>query len=81
MINWGVIGAGGIAYRRTIPEGITKAKNAKLVAVMDVVAEEKVKSVAKKYGNVKYYTKEEDLVNDKNVQVIYIATPTNLHCP
>jgi predicted dehydrogenase len=35
-VNWGVIGAGGIADRRTIPEGITKAKNAKLVAVMDV---------------------------------------------
>jgi len=81
MVNWEVVGACGIADRRTIPEGITKAKNAKLVAVMDVVAEEKVKSVAKKYGNVKYYTKEEDLVNDKNVQVIYIATPTNLHCP
>ena len=24
VINWGVIGAGGIADRRTIPEGILK---------------------------------------------------------
>lgn len=36
MVNWGVIGAGGIARRRTIPEGNAKANNAKLVAVMDI---------------------------------------------
>ena len=35
-IGWGVIGAGGIASRRTIPEGIVPARGARLVAVMDV---------------------------------------------
>jgi hypothetical protein len=35
-IRWGVLGAGGIADRRTIPEGITQATDAQLVAVMDV---------------------------------------------
>ncbi|KKL05557.1 hypothetical protein LCGC14_2604830, partial [marine sediment metagenome] len=29
-IKWGVIGSGGIARRRTIPEGISKARNGKL---------------------------------------------------
>jgi predicted dehydrogenase len=76
-LNWGVIGAGGIADRRTIPEGIIKAKNAKLVAVMDVDGG-KAKEVAQKYG-VKYYLKEEDLVKDEEVQVVYIATPAYLH--
>ncbi|HIE14466.1 TPA: gfo/Idh/MocA family oxidoreductase, partial [Candidatus Bathyarchaeota archaeon] len=33
-IGWGVIGCGGIADRRTIPEGIIPAEGAKLVAVM-----------------------------------------------
>jgi predicted dehydrogenase len=34
-IKWGVIGAGGIARRRTIPEGILASSTAKLVAVFD----------------------------------------------
>src|SRR3990167_9493618 len=76
-VNWGVVGAGGIASRRTIPEGITKADNAKLVAVMDVDA-----SCAKEAGSkyqVKYYTKEDELIKDKEVQAVYIATPVHLH--
>jgi predicted dehydrogenase len=32
-IKWGVIGSGGIARRRTIPEGIMPADNAELIAV------------------------------------------------
>ena len=77
-IKWGVIGAGGIADRRTIPEGIIPADNSELVAVMDV-NENKAKEVAKKYGNIKYYSKEEDLVNNPDIDAIYIATPTYLH--
>lgn len=34
-IKWGVIGAAGIADRRTLP-GMMLAKNAELVAVMEV---------------------------------------------
>ena len=76
-VKWGVIGAGGIADRRTIPEGITKAKNAALVAVMDV-DETRAKEVSNKY-KVKYYLKERDLLNDKEVDAVYIATPVHLH--
>jgi predicted dehydrogenase len=36
QIKWGVIGSGGIARRRTIPEGIIPAENAKLVSVFDI---------------------------------------------
>ncbi|HHV62662.1 MAG TPA: Gfo/Idh/MocA family oxidoreductase [Firmicutes bacterium] len=78
MIRWGVIGAGGIADRRTIPEGITKASGAKLVAVMDV-NEARVREVSRKYGDVPYYTKEEDLLKNPEVDAVYIATPTHLH--
>jgi len=76
-VNWGVIGAGGIASRRTIPEGITKAKNARLVAVMDVDAT-RIKELGAKY-KVRYYTEEDELIKDKEVQAVYIATPVNLH--
>ena len=34
-VRWGVIGAGGIADRRTIP-GMVQAGNAELTAVMEV---------------------------------------------
>ena len=37
-VRWGVLGAGGIANRRTIPEGIMPAEDAELVIVMDVAA-------------------------------------------
>ncbi len=77
-VKWGVIGCGGIADRRTIPEGILPAKNAELVAVMDV-NEEKLKGVSQKYNNVRSYLTEEELVNDKEVQAVYIATPVYLH--
>lgn len=77
MIRWGVIGAGGIAYRRTIPEGILQAKNSSLEAVQDINYES-----AKKVGsrfNAKVYETSEDLLNDKKVDAVYIATPVYLH--
>jgi predicted dehydrogenase len=49
MIKWGVIGSGGIAKRRTIPEGISKAGNAELSIVFDI--DEQVNAeVAEKFG-------------------------------
>ncbi|MGC8972146.1 MAG: Gfo/Idh/MocA family protein, partial [bacterium] len=77
MINWGVIGCGGIAYRRTIPEGIKKAKNARLVAVMDV-DKDKAREAGEKFG-VEYYTNIEDILSDARIQAVYIATPVYLH--
>ncbi len=38
VVRWGVIGSGGIARRRTIPEGIVPASNARLVAVYNPTA-------------------------------------------
>lgn len=78
-VGWGVIGAGGIADRRTIPEGILPARNAHLVAVMGR-NEPRVREVAEKYGGVAWYTKEEDLLANGEVQAVYVATPNHLHC-
>ena len=76
-IGWGVIGCGGIADRRTIPEGIVPAAGAELVAVQDV-AEDRLKEVAEKYGARPLDTVEE-LLADSAVEAVYIATPTNVH--
>ena len=72
-LRWGVIGAGGIADRRTIP-GMMLAKNAELIAVMDINAEQ-VEKIRQKYGAKRGYTKEEDLLADPEVDAVYIATP------
>lgn len=76
MVKWGVIGAGGIASRRTIPEGITKADNSKLIAVMDTV-EDRAKAEAEKWG-IPYFTDSASLLA-QDIDTVYIATPTFLH--
>jgi len=77
MINWGVIGAGGIAYRRTIPEGILNVKNSRLTAVQDI-DNELVKKIGSEF-NVKVYNTIQDLLTDKTIGAVYIATPVYLH--
>lgn len=73
-VKWGVIGAGGIADRRTIP-GLLQASNSELTALMDVANTE---ALAAKYG-VPCYTKEEELLAHPGIQAVYIATPVHLH--
>lgn len=71
----GVIGAGGIARRKTIP-GMKKAKNIDVVAVMDI---KDVKGIAKELKIKKAYEKEADLLKDGDIDAVYIASPVNLH--
>ena len=77
-IGWGVIRCGGIADRRTIPEGIIPAEDSKLVAVMSR-SESTSKRIAQKYGVNRYYTREQDFLNDSEVDAVYVATPNYLH--
>ncbi len=77
-IGWGIIGAAGIADRRTIPEGIIPSPGSRLVALMGP-HEDKLSPLAKKYGVSKWYTREEDLLRDPEVDAVYIASPNYLH--
>jgi predicted dehydrogenase len=75
-IKWGVIGSGGIAKRRTIPEGISKAGNAELSVVFDI--DEQVNAeVAEKFGSVQAASIEELL--DSDIDAVYVATPACVH--
>ncbi|MGQ9575336.1 MAG: Gfo/Idh/MocA family protein [Thermoguttaceae bacterium] len=74
-VNFGVMGAGGIAYRKTIP-GMLRARNCRLVAVMDPVG---VDRVAAAFGLSKAYTSEADLLADREVEAVYIASPVYCH--
>jgi len=77
-IRWGVIGIGGIAQRRTVPEIIEASKKAELVAVMDVV-DEIAQRCAKKFGVKYWYTNVEELISNPEIDAVYIATPNYLH--
>jgi len=76
-IRWGIIGAGGIADRRAIPEGILPSKLSTLSMLMDI-DKKKISPLAKKYG-VPATTKIDELLNSDTVDAVYIATPPYLH--
>lgn len=71
----GVIGAGGIASRRTIPS-LRGSKVCKVVAVMDPVGAEEI---ARRFGIPKAYESEEELLADPEVEAVYIASPVQHH--
>jgi predicted dehydrogenase len=75
-IKWGVIGSGGIARRRTIPEGILKADNAELSVVFDINAQANAE-VAKEFGAKEAGSIE--VLLDADIDAVYIATPAGLH--
>lgn len=73
-VKWGIIGAGGIADRRTIP-AMLKAANCEPVALMDVKNNE---ALSKKYG-LPCYDNEDELLSYNGLDAVYIATPVHLH--
>ncbi len=76
-VRWGVIGAGGIADRRTIP-GMLLADNAELAAVMEIdmaLAE----SLRAKYGAKYAYDSDEELLKNEELDAVYIASPVVAH--
>jgi len=75
-LKWGVIGSGGIAKRRTIPEGIIKARNAQLSAVFDINQQVNAE-VAREYGAQEAAGINELL--DADIDAVYIATPAHVH--
>lgn len=75
-IRWGVIGSGGIARRRTIPEGILKAKNALLSTVYDTNAETNA-AVAKQFNATAADSVSGLLSSD--IDAVYVASPANMH--
>jgi predicted dehydrogenase len=75
-IKWGVIGSGGIAKRRTIPEGIVRAEHASLVAVFDINAD--VNSLVAKEFNATAAGSISALLKS-DIDAVYISSPANKH--
>jgi predicted dehydrogenase len=76
VVRWGVIGSGGIARRRTIPEGIMAAPNARLAAVFDINAAAN-REVAEQFGTSAAESIQDCLARE--IDAVYIASPANAH--
>jgi predicted dehydrogenase len=76
-VRWGVIGSGGIAQRRTIPEGLVPAHNARLVSVFDTDVDTN-EAVAAKFGVHPSASVGELL--ESGIDAVYVASPAFAHC-
>ena len=77
MINWGFIGCGIVTEKKSGP-AFDKVEGSKVVAVMRRNAD-KAKDYATRHGINKWYTDARKLINDPNVNAIYVATPPSTH--
>ena len=76
-VCWGVLGVGNVCEVKSAP-AMNLIRNSKLVAVMRR-NESKVKDYAQRHGVAKWYTKAQSLVDDPEVNAIYISTPPDAH--
>ena len=76
-INWGIIGCGDVTEIKSGP-AFNIVNNSSLVAVMrrDAV---KAKDYATRHDVPKWYSDANSLINDPDVNAIYIATPPSSH--
>jgi predicted dehydrogenase len=75
-VRWGIIGSGGIARRRTIPEGLQQAANAQLVSVFGPNRETNGE-VAAKFGAIPCESLESLLASE--IDAVYVASPVHAH--
>jgi len=76
-IRWGIIGAGDVCEVKSGP-ALQLANNSKLVAIMRRNGE-KAKDFSLRHQVPKWYDNADDLINDPDINAIYIATPPNSH--
>lgn len=76
-INWGMIGCGDVTELKSGP-AFGKVENSRLVAVMRRNAA-KAEDYARRHGVPKWYSDANQLINDKEVNAVYVATPPDTH--
>jgi predicted dehydrogenase len=76
-VRWGIIGCGDVTEVKSGP-AFQKVENSELVAVMRRTGE-LAKDYAKRHHVAKWYDDAEALINDPDVNIIYIATPPGSH--
>ena len=77
MINWGIIGCGNVTEVKSGP-AFNKVADSRLVAVMRRNGE-LAEDYARRHNIPRFYTNAEDLINDSEINAVYIATPPLNH--
>ena len=76
-IKWGVLGTAYI-FERDTAEGMKQAENCELYAIAGR-SMEKAQQFKEKYGFAKAYGSYQELIDDPEVEAIYIPLPNTLH--
>lgn len=76
-VNWGIIGAGGIAKRRTLP-AMEQVTNGQVIAIMDK-NEEVLEELSEKYQIPNTAMEEKELLENKEIEAVYVASPVCYH--
>ena len=76
-ILWGIIGCGNVTELKSGP-AFNKVPDSKLIAVMRR-DREKAEDYAERHKVPKWYDDADKLINDTEVNAIYIATPPSSH--
>ena len=77
IVNWGVISCAGIAYKRALP-GLVGAENSKLYAISSRT-NDKIEQFKQKFGELKSYLSYDELLDDPEIDAVYIPLPNSLH--
>lgn len=77
MIKWGFIGCGDVAEKKSGP-AFNKVEGSMVEAVM-CRSKERTQSYAERHNINKWYTDAHELINDPEVNAIYVATPPSSH--
>ncbi len=78
-VKWGVLGTANVAAWGTIP-GMKQAESCELYAIAGRSLE-KAENYKERFGFEKAYGSYDELLQDKEVQAIYVPLPNNLHLP
>ena len=76
-IKWGFIGCGEVTEKKSGP-AFSEVLGSSVVAVMSR-SEEKARHYAERHAIPKWYTDPQELIDDSEVNAIYIATPPSSH--
>lgn len=77
LLNWGFIGCGEVTEKKSGP-AFNEVDNSQVLAVMSR-NETKARSYAERHHIQKWYTDAQKLIDDPDVNAIYIATPPSSH--
>ena len=76
-VRWGIIGVGNVTEKKSGP-AFYKSENSELVAVMRRDAE-KAADYARRHNVPKWYSDASELINDPDIDAVYVATPPGSH--